>query len=58
MKEKIVEALEKAGEKGVHVTELYRKFPGTVHQSVRGRVLELVHDGKAERISEGVYRVK
>jgi len=58
MKDKIMETLEKAGEKGVHVSELYPKFPGKVRQSVRGRVLDLVRDGKAERISDGVYRTK
>ena len=58
MQEKIMVELEKAGGKGVHVTELYKRFPGTVHQSVRGRVLELVEQGKAERVSDGTYRPK
>ncbi len=54
LRDKIFDRINESGESGVHVTQIYRKFPGHVHQSIRGRVLELVEQGKVERFSNGV----
>jgi len=48
--------LKEGGENGMHLKDLYPKFPDNLKQSIRGTVLRLVKTGTAQRVDEGVYR--
>ena len=56
MQNRVLRVLKEGGENGMHLKDLYPKFPDNLKQSIRGTVLRLVKTGTAQRVDEGVYR--